>query len=180
MFDRLFGRKKEQPQHAPAAAPRVEPQQGAAPAHTAPGTRISYHPELVGELRNDHQQLLRVFGEINAAHQAGDLSKTSALLNNFKSALSAHLLKENVRLYIYLERALASDPASHALVHQFRAEMDGIGKAVLDFLARYRDIAVDPSLAGSFGADLAAIGKVLVQRIENEENTLYPLYMAEY
>jgi regulator of sigma D len=58
--------------------------------------------------------------------------------------------------------------------------MDAIGKAVLDFLARYRDMAVDKSLAGSFGADLSAIGNVLVQRIRNEEDTLYPLYMAEY
>jgi len=180
MFDRLFGRKIEEEKLALAPVPRVAPQPGAAPAHTAPGTRISYHPGLVGELKNDHRQLLKVFGEISAAHQAGDLSRTSALLNNFKSALSAHLLKENVRLYIYLERALASDQGSHALVRQFRSEMDGIGKAVLDFLGRYRDIAVDPALAGSFGADLAAIGKVLVARVESEEDTLYPLYMAEY
>jgi regulator of sigma D len=180
MFDRLFGRKKEENHPAPAVVKPVQPQPQTAPVHTAPGTRISYHPELVGELKHDHQHLLVLFGEIGAAYKAGDLNKTSALLNNFRSCLSAHLLKENVRLYIYLERALSSDPSSQAIVHQFRSEMDAIGKAVLDFLARYRDMAVDKSLAGSFGADLSAIGNVLVQRIRNEEDTLYPLYMAEY
>jgi iron-sulfur cluster repair protein YtfE (RIC family) len=176
-----FGRKKEEHHHSEAAVTRpLAPQPQTAPTHTAPGTQIGYHPQLIQELEHDHQQLLAVFTQITAAHKAGDLSKTASLLNNFRSGLSAHLLKENVRLYIYLERALAKDPSSHALVHQFRTEMDGIGKAVLDFLARYRHIADDPSLAGSFGADLAAIGNVLVQRIRSEEDTLYPLYLAEY
>jgi hypothetical protein len=58
--------------------------------------------------------------------------------------------------------------------------MDGIGKAVLAFLSKYRDLDTQPNLAVSFRSDLDAVGKVLVERIEREESTLYPLYLPAY
>lgn len=177
LFDFLFGKKKAAGS-SPAAA--AAPSGPATAATTAPGTRIQYSPELVAQLKDDHQALLATYGRIKSAYEAGDLAATSARLEQFRGQILAHLLKENVRFYIYLEHALAGDPASQALVHQFRHEMDGIGKAVMAFLDKYRQIAVGTSLAGSFGADLASIGSVLVQRVRSEEETLYPLYLPAY
>lgn len=178
MFGFLFGRKKEESSGV-AAAPSEIPQKPA-PQGAAPGTHIPYSPGLIEELKDDHQMLLKIFGDIRAAHAAGNFSGVAPLLEKFRSALAGHLLKENVRFYIYLEHALEKDESSHALVHQFRHEMDGIGKAVLAFLDRYRNIGSDAALAVSFGADLASVGKVLVARISNEESTLYPLYLPAY
>lgn len=175
LFDFLFGKKKTVEPPAPEAAPP-----SAAVGQSAPGTSIHYSADLVPQLQADHQALLATYGSIKSAYEAGNLTETSARLEHFRTQLTAHLLKENVRFYIYLEHALAADPSSQALVHQFRHEMDGIGKAVMAFLGKYRQIAVDTSLAGSFGADLASIGNVLVQRIRNEEDTLYPLYLPAY
>ncbi|NMM27515.1 MAG: hypothetical protein HHJ12_09595 [Glaciimonas sp.] len=90
------------------------------------------------------------------------------------------MLTESVRLYIYLEHALAQDAESHALIHELRHEMEGIGKAVLEFLGKYHQLAVQPNLVASFGNDLSAVGKVLVERIQREESTLYPLYLPAY
>lgn len=176
LLDFLFGKKKTATEPSRPAPDNVLTTAGQA----APGTNINYNPELVAQLKADHQALLAIFGHIKGAYEAGDMRATSAHLESFRNQLMAHLLKENVRFYIYLEHALASDPASQALVHQFRHEMDGIGKAVMVFLDKYRQIAVDASLAGSFGADLASIGNVLVQRVRNEEETLYPLYLPAY
>lgn len=177
-LDFLFGKKKggdSAPAESLAAAAATTD-----PAPAAPGTHIAYHADLVDELKADHQTLLATFGAIGKAYAAHDLTATSTQLEVFRGQLMAHLLKENVRFYIYLEHALAGDPTSQALVHQFRHEMDGIGKAVMAFLGKYRLLAVDSSLAGSFGADLATIGDVLVQRIRSEEHTLYPLYLPVY
>lgn len=177
-LDFLFGKKKNTPSPAvPQAASQARPLHD---GHEAPGTHIPYHPELVDQLKADHQGLLATFGAIGDAYNTHDLAATSAQLEAFRGQLMAHLLKENVRFYIYLEHALVSDPTSHALVHQFRHEMDGIGKAVMAFLDKYRNLAVDSSLAGSFGADLASVGSVLAQRIKSEEETLYPLYLPAY
>lgn len=176
LFDFLFGKKKADEQ-ASQPIPTATP---APSAQAAPGTTIQYSPELVAQLKADHQTLLATYVRIKSAHEAGNLAEISAQLASFRSQLMAHLLRENVRFYIYLEHALAADPASQVLVHQFRHEMDGIGKAVMAFLDKYRNIVIDPSLAGSFGADLASIGSVLVQRVRNEEDTLYPLYLPVY
>jgi hypothetical protein len=48
------------------------------------------------------------------------------------------------------------------------------------FLAKYKDLSVDTNLVASFGRDLEAVGKVLVDRIQREETTLYPLYLPAY
>jgi hypothetical protein len=181
ILDFLFGKKKETEPPGPAAA---SPAAASPPAPREPkpasGTHIQYHPELVPELKADHQLLLAIYGQIDAAYRAGNLAEATALLEKFRDAFMAHLLKENVRFYIYLEHALVGDPTSHALVHQFRHEMDKIGRTALAFLDKYRQFAGQPALAESFGADLTAIGKVLAQRIHNEEEALYPLYLPAY
>lgn len=172
-LDFLFGKKN------PAPAPDA-PTQSAPAGAVAPGTHIAYHPQLVAELVDEHRQLLAGFNEIARAFEGGDLAATCRELENFRGRLLAHLLKENVRFYIYLEHALAGDAASHQLVHQFRHEMDGIGKTVLAFLGKYAGLAADPALAASFPGELGGIGEVLIQRIRNEEDTLYPLYLPAY
>lgn len=180
ILDFLFGKKNAETS-AQTPTPAAAPMPAGEPApQPAAGTHIQYSPELVPQLKADHQQLLALHGQIDGAHQAGNLAEAAALLEKFRDLLMAHLLKENVRFYIYLEHALTGDPTSHALMHQFRHEMDKIGKVALGFLDKYRNLADQPALAAGFGTDLAAIGKVLVQRIRNEEEALYPLYLPAY
>lgn len=172
LFDLLFGTKKEDPQSASA-----KPASTVAAASTnAPGTRIHHDPALIESLKEDHRLLLDAFQAIDRARQAGDLMTVQTRLDQFRMMIQDHLLKENVRLYIYLEHLLAGDTASHQLMHEFRHEMDGIGRAVVGFLGQYREIGLHPELAAQFAADLGAIGQALVARIEREEKTLYPMY----
>lgn len=178
ILDFLFGKKKAQKELPSATQPVAAPIQ---PTQvTAPGTNIRYSPELVSHLEADHRHLLQIFTAIGTAFSASDLPATVKHLEEFRGAIQAHLLTENVRLYIYLEHALAQDAESHALIHEFRLEMADIGKAVLGFLGKYRELAAQPNLAQSFGNDLSAVGKVLVERIHREESTLYPLYLPAY
>lgn len=170
LFDLLFGKKDAAP--AVATAPSMPAEQ----AVTAPGTNIHYHADLVDKLTGDHRLLLKLFGETQAAADGGDVVAAAARLEEFRVALQGHLLTENIRLYVYLEHLLADDAQSHQLIHEFRHEMDGIGKAVVGFLGKYRDLALHPELAGEFAEELAGVGKVLVERIRREEETLYPLY----
>jgi hemerythrin-like domain-containing protein len=169
----MFGFFKKKSSASEAATPREE-------VHTAPGTQIRYSPDLIASLQNDHQTLLGLYGEINEAFAEKRYADVSLMLTTFRSNLNAHLLTENVRLYIYLDRSLAGDATSSELIHGFRKEMDEIAKVALGFLRKYEAIGVDADLASRFAADFATLGKVLVERIQKEENTLYPLYMPTY
>lgn len=182
LFDWLFGKKEPVhgggavPVQAPAEAPK---QAAAAPSVTvAPGTAIHFHPELVGKLQQDHQALLRLYTQTQTAARRGDVVQAARHLEEFRILLQSHLLTENVRLYVYLEHALAKDGSSRQLIRSFRHEMDDIGKAVVAFLNDYRDLARHPEFAQQFSEALEGIGKVLAERIRREEETLYPLYSA--
>lgn len=177
LFDWLFGAKKEV---APTAqTPDATAPGTAAPsaAAMAPGTQIRHDPQLITTLKKDHQQLLGIFTAIVAARNAGNLSLAQTQLDRLRIGLMDHLLKENVRLYVYLEHFLKTDAVSHDLMHGFRHEMDDIGRAVVGFLDRYRQIGSHPELAAQFGSDLDAIGEALAARIRREEEILYPMYL---
>lgn len=163
-----------------AAQPVVEPEPAKEAPRAAPGTGIHYDPQLIDKFKNDHHQLLGLFGAIKSAFDAGNYALVAENLDKFRSGLQAHLLVENVRLYIYLEHMLAGDETSYELVHGFRREMEGIGRVAVAFLTKYKTIGVDKDLAASFGRELDGIGKVLVDRITREEETLYPLYLPAY
>jgi len=170
-FDFLFGKKKERRKtqtHAESDSGQDQ----------APGTMLAYRPDLIPQLTADHQRLLTIFGWISAALTSNDLASVGKHLDTFRKEILAHLMSENLYLYVYLEHV--SRHKSHErfkLVHRFRREMDTIGKVVLAFLAKYQDIGTQPHLASSLGKDLEAIGPTLVERIKLEEEALYPLYL---
>jgi len=172
LLRRLFGRSAPPSEAAPSTI-LAKPAKDA-----APGTRIHYHPELVQQLTDEHQALLQTFGAIRTATVQGNLAGATECLERFRVQLQSHLLTENVRLYIYLEHQLAQDASSYALIHEFRQEMDAIGKVLATFLHKYQRLAQQPELSAPFLKELTGMGKVLVERIQREEATLYPLYTA--
>jgi regulator of sigma D len=178
LFDWLFGKKEHVQSVAstPSQAPEAPPADVA--QAVAPGTAIRYHPDLIGKLTQDHQRLLQRFALTQAAARCGDVVQAAQHLEEFRVLLQDHLLTENVRLYVYLNHALAEDGSSRQLIRSFRHEMDDIGKAVVAFLNDYRDLAQHPEFAKEFSQALEGIGKVLAERIRREEETLYPLYAA--
>ncbi len=147
---------------------------------SAPGTHISYSPELIGDLKSDHQALLALYMEIKSHLDARRYPKIVEKLAEFRAALTSHLLTENVRLYVYLDRQFSRDETNSELIRSFRKEMDNIGRIALNFLRKYEELGVDAELAKHFEKDFATIGEVLTNRIKREEETLYPLYMEDY
>ena len=179
LFDLLFGKKKPQGVDVPQAAVATPASRPAAQsAGSAPGTSIHHDADLIASLKSDHQRLLASFQAIAAASLAGNLTVVQNLLGQFQTMLMDHLLKENVRLYVYLEHLLKDDPVSHEMMHGFRHEMDAIGRVVVGFLGKYKEIGGHPELAAAFSTDLKAIGEALVARIKREEDILYPMYSA--
>lgn len=143
---------------------------------TAPGTTITYSPALMVQLTTEHRQLLEIFREIQVASNRGEYKKIILKLGQFRSLLQGHLLVENVRLYIYLERMFADDTENYELIREVRKEMDGISRSALAFLEKYEGLGIDRDLEISFTQDLEAFGTLMMHRIETEERVLYPLY----
>lgn len=174
MFEFLWKKKAPATQDIPKQQDQVSAPAGA----VAAGTQLHYDPGLVPSLVSDHHALIGIFGEITTAMEQKNVVFTKEKLGEFGDALRGHLLKENVRFYVYLQHSLEGDAENAAIMQEFRREMQHIGKAVSDFLHKYTaEGEWDGQMWQSFQQEVGGIGKVLTKRIQTEENVLYPLYL---
>lgn len=146
-------------------------------ARYAPGTKLSYDPELIPRFKGHHVTLIKLFGELRESAQTDDYGRIPERLNTFRRVLETHLLEENLRLYTYLTKCLYNDTQNAELVQNMKREMEGIGRQVNQFIRHYADFGVDARNIRKFKADLKAIGTALTDRIEREEKSLYSLYL---
>ncbi len=142
-----------------------------------PGTQLFYDQELINDLKNDHKELVEVYGQIGVALKKFEYDEIVSLFINFSSKLRSHMLKENLKLYVYLSHAMIHDEESLLLITELRSEMNQIGRTVNSFLTRYSDLPWTDDKKISFPNEFKTIGEVLVDRIQREEGTLYSLYM---
>lgn len=167
-FDSLFSFGR----HKNAGAPQAEPAQES--------SGIRYDANLIPNLKQDHQQLFSLFTQICDETEEGNFELVKTRLRALKHTLQSHLVVENVKFYVYLQQHLADDQEASSLIADLRKEMDGIARAAVQFVNRYEASHFTPELAATFRQELAAIGEVLVKRIDTEESRLYTLYMASY
>ncbi|MFD1711088.1 hemerythrin domain-containing protein [Ottowia flava] len=145
---------------------------------TAPlRTGIRHNRKLRSILHDEHDQLTLQLEIIRTAHEARDYLNTALTLQRFRSGLNAHVLKENVHLYAYLQQYLPHDSEEALLMHEFRREMHGVTRQALAFLKRYdAPGALNADSHEAFAHDVEELAELLAKRIENEERFLYPLY----
>lgn len=167
----LFDRSGTAPAARPASAP---------PQPQAPGTRIGYDPLLLDQLRRDHRKMLDLFAVIQSLLTSRDYAGVQRKLGEFRITLQDHLLAANTKLYIYVSRQLADDPAYSSLINTVRREMLDNSRQIMEFLRTYGAIRLDDDSGQMFQTELLSIGEALMQRIEREESSLFPLYQAKY
>ncbi len=150
------------------------------PYKTASGTSTYFDARLAAQLTADHQQLLQQVQSIRDALRGSDYVVLRELLSDFRITLQAHLLTENVKLYVYLAGHLARDGSNARKVEGFREEMVGIGRMVMDFLRRYSDTPLKIEQVPVFREELDAVANILARRLQREEAELFPLYLPSY
>lgn len=158
---------------APAAAKHV-PVPVPVPA---PAVGITYNPNLIAKLKDDHQELFAVYTRLHESAINGRFAKITDDLIVLRRAFNGHILLENVRFYVYLERLLKEHPEERNYVHSLRKDMNGIASAVSNFCESWITQQVTALTQSTFTAELEGIGGALTSRVELEETTLYTLYV---
>ncbi|MBU1424585.1 MAG: hemerythrin domain-containing protein [Gammaproteobacteria bacterium] len=164
LFSFLFGSDEKETAAGREATPRVG---------------ISYDPMLIGKLKEDHQDLVKIFTSIKKAAAEGKFAEIPNILSEFKLALQTHLAVENVRFYVYVQQLYANDLDTSDFITGLRSEMNGIARVVMKFTEKYSAVQLTHSTATSFSSELDEIGAVLTKRVNLEESRLYSLYRSE-
>lgn len=141
---------------------------------------IRYDSNLIRDMLEDHRTLLAIYGSLVKSVEARDELVFYIKLNEFKSILVAHLLKEAVKLYIYLRQSLKDDENTYRLVTIYKSEMDGISRFVMKFVDDYSEKSLIGVDYGQLSIRIKEIGWLLGDRIRREESELYPLYHDLY
>lgn len=139
---------------------------------------IPYRSDLIHNLKSDHVELVALFAEIGACSRRRDRAGLASRLQLFSRRLRAHLLEENICLYVYMKHALRDEAHTLEIITTFQHEMGEIGRKVLRFVERH---SVPGEWTGEHFADFEkefeAIEAALSRRIESEEESLYNLYL---
>lgn len=170
MFKKLFGRagKENLPARNTTEMPVTQ---------FAPGTEISYHPDLIKQFKAHHASLLKLFGTLTESVQKNDFVDAVKTLQTFRRVLSSHLLEENVKLYTYLSKCVAGDGNSSELITDMKAEMGEVGSIVMRFTRHYGEFGITSTNKLKFLEELEGIGAILMDRIQREEESLYTMYL---
>lgn len=142
-----------------------------------PGRALTYDPTLVKSLKDDHQALVQIFQQVDTACRQLKFAQCGEALRQFRTRFTDHLIVENTRFYLYVKHAMeAADPASITIARGFQQEMYQIAKVVTAFVDKYSGNE-EALRSAAFAEELQGIGKALLERIEREEKSLYPLYV---
>jgi len=138
--------------------------------------RISYSPQLIPSLKHDHQNLVELYSKISILLHTQRYVEIEDILSSLKTEFNRHIMQENVSFYCYLEQQFADDSNHMETIRDYRKEMNGISHAFIKFIKKWQSDVITAQNAQAFREEYDAIGVVLAQRINSEENHLYPLY----
>lgn len=146
------------------------------PIGKAKGTEIHFHPKLVDELIAEHRQLASQLNEIEQALAQKNYRKLHDKLEAFSAALGDHILKKNIKLYIYLQHSIQADEQASVNVSAFKRGMTAIRRRTNAFLNEHDESVLHGDIKPTFSRELGEIAKALAAHTDDEESELYPLY----
>ena len=139
---------------------------------------ISYDPTLIKKLNEDHKKILGIFAEIMEAASEDNYDTVNDRLDAFSNALQLHLMTEQIKFHAYLEQVLQHSDLYQQMNKTFQDKIKIIGKKALDFIDQYEKCSWDNEKKKSFVEGMEGLGKMLMERIEMEEE-LYELYLPK-
>lgn len=139
-------------------------------------TGISYSAQLIATLTHDHSHLLELYATIDGFIQQQHYAAITTALEELKSKFNLHIMQENLHFYCYLEQYFQDQHAQLDRIKSYRKEMNAIAAAVVRFIKKWQDRSIDLANVAEFSQEYQAVGKMLAQRIDQEENHLYMLY----
>jgi hemerythrin superfamily protein len=138
---------------------------------------LNYSPNLITMLQSDHQQLFEIYRTLQTQYKIDNsFGAMESLINEFKLAFELHLMMEDTQLYGYLRAATLEDSDNHALVNEMQEQMNPIIKKIIKLIHLYSDEKSYQKNVDKLLDDLGAMGMILTQRFNTEEEKLYPLY----
>ncbi|WP_281646217.1 hemerythrin domain-containing protein [Parendozoicomonas sp. Alg238-R29] len=133
-----------------------------------------YDERLTDVLTKEHTKLLANYIELSLGIQrrAADVQ---VQLDQFLTELENHFVLEDSKLYPQLIKGLTECPFSQTIISSISVRMHETSQRISSFVQAAKTKGLDHK-DNHFAARFSSIGQTLRERIELEENVLYPIY----
>ncbi|MDH5185153.1 MAG: hemerythrin domain-containing protein, partial [Gammaproteobacteria bacterium] len=122
---------------------------------------------LVSDLKNEHDKIVGVFGQIEKHGISSDEGRK--LLLSIKSELLQHLEKEDEQLYPVLFKEAETDSLLSQDLDRYSEEIHGLYKEALDFFDKYSSNGKNIE----FAQDFRKLFSIIAFRIYKGESIFY-------
>jgi len=143
----------------------------------AEGTEIAYNPRLIIELIGEHKHLMSQLLEVETAFSNGNIAETHKKLEAFNTSLGNHMLKKNIKLYIYMQYSMKHNNNSDVNIAEFKRGMTAASRHANSFIKNHENTLSKGRIKPSFGEELEAIIQEIATHTEHEKSGLFPYYL---
>jgi tetratricopeptide (TPR) repeat protein len=130
--------------------------------------------DLIVSLKKDHQKLLEIYNQLDKLVEQNEFTKAYKSFKEFILEYNKHILIEDTKLYKQLKELYENQPQILEAITIIENDMNSITKCIHNFEKTFKEITQENKQA--FLEELHIIGNVLTQRINLEEERLYPLH----
>jgi len=128
---------------------------------------------IISILKDDHKRLIDIYVKIDKAMDKNDFVLAQHEVANFVREYNKHILLEDTQLYVALEEKYQDKKHILKTIKAISKDMNAITRAITFFERKYKEINYNNR--DIFMEEFKHIGSVLTQRVELEEERLYPL-----
>jgi hypothetical protein len=143
----------------------------------AEGTKICYNPRLIVELIKEQKLLMSQLMEIEVALVNSNPSEIHKKLDAFNATLGDHILKKNIKLYIYMQYSMKKNNNKDVNLATFKRNMTATSRLANTFINEHESTLSKGRVKPSLADDLTAIIKEIADHTENEKTGLFPYYL---
>lgn len=137
---------------------------------------VEYDPGLVERLKKHHRTLLKLLDDAAQSAEKQRFSAVTKSVAKFHQAFEEHLYIENRQFYSYLSN-FVNDDDHRDMMETIKRDMKDVGEKVSQFIRHHQQEPVNADNLDRFKEDLGAIRTLLAERIDEEEDSLYTLYL---
>lgn len=154
-----------------------QPKKAVAPQAEPPRSEVAYDPALVAGLTQQHRDLVMLLVKADSLARQRRYEDVAAVLDQFKTALRLHVVRESTELHPYLVLHLTG-VQSKDLLRQMRHEAVLAERAVEGLIEHYTGYPVSERNVLRFSAELEGVIEEFSTHVEHEEAAYYTLYQA--
>ncbi len=143
----------------------------------AEGTEITYNPRLIVELIEEHKLLMSQLLGVETAFSNGKIAETHKKLEAFNASLGDHMLKKNIKLYIYMQYSMKHFNNNDVNIAKFKRSMTAASRHANTFIKNHENTLSKGRVKPTFGEDLDTIIQEIATHIEHEKSGLFPYYL---